>query len=179
MGKAAGLAAAGFLDGPFGMIAAMIMARANRAAKAQAVAELAPFPKTGLRSHRHRQPHGPDALGQPERHETPDPARVLTPWNPGSTASGSGSDSGSTVGGHGCSTGSGTPARCLPATTASEIVNRSARESVLMSGTEAAIAGAVASPQCFPADRPWSCSYRRFPFPADGGSHLPVIRCTA
>src|SRR6201985_598121 len=32
------------------------------------------------------------------------------------------------------------------------IVNRSARESVLMSGTEAAIAGAVASPQCFPAD---------------------------
>jgi len=75
MGKAAGLAAAGFLDGPFGMIAAMIMARANRAAKAQAVAELAPFPKTGLRSHRHRQPHGPDALGQPERHETPDPAR--------------------------------------------------------------------------------------------------------
>ena len=57
------------------MIAAMIMARANRAAEAKAVAELAPFPKTGLRSHRHRQPHGPSALGQPERHETPDPAR--------------------------------------------------------------------------------------------------------
>jgi len=75
IGKAAGLAAAGSFDGPFGMIAAMIMARANRAAEAKAVAELAPFPKTGLRSHRHRQPHGPDALGQPERHETPDPAR--------------------------------------------------------------------------------------------------------
>jgi hypothetical protein len=57
------------------MIAAMIMARANRAAEAKAVAELAPFPKTGPRSHRHRQPHGPGALGQPERHETPDPRR--------------------------------------------------------------------------------------------------------
>jgi hypothetical protein len=75
IGKAAGLAAAGSFDGPFGMIAAMIMVRANRAAEAKAVAELAPFPKTGLRSHRHRQPHGPGALGQPERHEAPDPAR--------------------------------------------------------------------------------------------------------
>ena len=44
-GKAAGLAAAGSFDGPFGMIAAMIMARANRAAEAKAVAELAPFPR--------------------------------------------------------------------------------------------------------------------------------------
>jgi len=65
IGKAAGLAAAGSFDGPFGMIAAMIMARASRAAEAKAVAELALFPKTGLRPHRHRQPHGPDALGQP------------------------------------------------------------------------------------------------------------------
>ena len=44
IGKAAGLAAAGF-DGPFGMIAAMTKARANRAAEAKAVAELAPFPR--------------------------------------------------------------------------------------------------------------------------------------
>ena len=43
---------------------------------------------------------------------------VLTPWNPGFTAPGRGSDSGSTVGGHGRGTGSGTPVRCLPATTA-------------------------------------------------------------
>src|SRR5690242_7934975 len=75
IGKAAGLAAAGSFDGPFGMIAAMIMARANRAAKAKAVAELAPFPKTGLRPHRHRQPQVRVRLGQPERHETPDPVR--------------------------------------------------------------------------------------------------------
>ena len=45
IGKAAGLAAAGSFDGPFGMIAAMIMARANRAAEAKAVAELAPVPE--------------------------------------------------------------------------------------------------------------------------------------
>jgi len=75
IGKAAGLAAAGSFDGPFGMIAAMIMARANRAAKAKAVAELARFPKTGL------SPIGTVSLtvrvrlGQPERHETPDPVR--------------------------------------------------------------------------------------------------------
>jgi len=60
------------------------------------------------------------------------------------------------------------PCSTPSATTASEIVNRSARESVLMSGTEAAIAGAVASPQCFPADTavelwlpPFSISRRR------------------
>ena len=41
IGKAAGLAAAGSFDGPFGMITAMIMARASRAAEAKAVAELA------------------------------------------------------------------------------------------------------------------------------------------
>jgi len=45
IGKAAGLAAAGSFDGPFGMIAAMTKARANRAAEAKAVAELAPFPR--------------------------------------------------------------------------------------------------------------------------------------
>jgi len=45
IGKAAGLAAAGSFDEPFGMIAAMIMARANRAAEAKAVAELAPVPE--------------------------------------------------------------------------------------------------------------------------------------
>jgi hypothetical protein len=46
------------------------------------------------------------------------------------------------------------PATCSTpsATSASEIVNRSAPVSVLRLGTEAAIAGAVASPQCFPAD---------------------------
>jgi hypothetical protein len=75
IGKAADMAAAGSCDGRFGMITAMTMTRANRAAEAKAVAELAPFPKTGLRSHRYRQPHGPGALGQPERHETPDPVR--------------------------------------------------------------------------------------------------------
>ena len=32
-------------------------------------------PKTGLKSHRHRQQHGPGAPGQLERHETPDPVR--------------------------------------------------------------------------------------------------------
>ena len=31
--------------------------------------------ETGLRPHRHRQHHGPDAPGQLERHETPDPVR--------------------------------------------------------------------------------------------------------
>ena len=31
--------------------------------------------KTGLRSHRHRQPHGSGPLGQLERHETLDPVR--------------------------------------------------------------------------------------------------------
>src|SRR6185437_13474358 len=143
--------------------------------------------------------------------------RVLTPWNPGFTASDSGSDSGSTVGGHGFGHTSQVPSSVFfellsldhliamtdlevtrndkelaalrrfgsdgalasaeqasrpcstpSATTASEIVNRSARESVLMSGTEAAIAGAVASPQCFPADTavelwlpPFSISRRR------------------
>src|SRR5690242_13694208 len=124
---------------------------------------------------------------------------VLAPCNPGFTASGSGSDSGSTVGGHGfghtsqvsssvffellsldhliamtdlevtgtdkalaalrrfgsdgalASAAGQRPARRHPRRQLA-IVNRSARESVLMSGTEAAIAGAVASPQCFPAD---------------------------
>jgi hypothetical protein len=33
------------------------------------------FPKTGLRPHRHHQHHGPDAPGQLERNETPDPVR--------------------------------------------------------------------------------------------------------
>jgi hypothetical protein len=32
-------------------------------------------PETGLRAHRHHQHHGPDAPGQLERHETPDPVR--------------------------------------------------------------------------------------------------------
>jgi hypothetical protein len=35
----------------------------------------APLPETGLRSHRHRQPHGPGAPGLAERHETPAPVR--------------------------------------------------------------------------------------------------------
>jgi len=50
----------------------------------------------------------------------------------------------------------------------SAAVNRSAPVSVLRLGTEAAIAGAVASPQCFPADPamelwlpPFSISRRR------------------
>src|SRR5437016_1862903 len=44
------------------------------------------FQITGLRPHRHPQPHGPDASGPLERHETPDP--VLARWNPGSSAVG-------------------------------------------------------------------------------------------
>ena len=84
------MAAAGSFDGPFGMIAAMIMARANRAAEAKAVAELAPFPKTGLRSHRHRQPHGPGARWASRNAMKPRIQCVLTPWNPGFTASTSG-----------------------------------------------------------------------------------------
>src|SRR6185312_14402278 len=209
--------------------AAMIMARANRAAEAKAVAELAPFPKTGLRPHRHRQPHGPGALGQPERHETPDPARsdavesrfhgarprvgqrlysrrARARHGFGHTSQVSSSnDSDNPVAGdqppaHRLLGQDGGPRRVVPAgqgavlplaerpvpgqrllraaqpatcstpsaTSASEIVNRSAWESVLMTGTEAAIAGAVASPQCFPADPavelwlpPFSISRRR------------------
>jgi len=45
IGKATGMAAAGeAFDGPIGIIAAAIMARANRAAEEEAVAELAPGP---------------------------------------------------------------------------------------------------------------------------------------
>ena len=42
IGKAADMAAAGSFDGPMGVIAAMIMARANRAAEQEAVAEPPP-----------------------------------------------------------------------------------------------------------------------------------------
>ena len=61
------MAAAGSFDGPIGIIAATIMARADHA-EAEAVAELASGP-------------GDDALvagfGPAERHETPDPAPAL------------------------------------------------------------------------------------------------------
>src|ERR1700757_613714 len=70
-------------------------------------------PKTGLRSHWHRQPHDPGVPGSLERHETPDPRRsdavkpgiqcvrrgALTPWNTGSSASGG---SGPEAGGPAC-----------------------------------------------------------------------------
>jgi len=36
-------------------------------------------PETGLRSRRHHQHRSPGAPGQPKRHETPDPVRVLSP----------------------------------------------------------------------------------------------------
>ena len=48
-----------------------------------------PFPKTGLRSHRHRQPHGPGALGS-QNAMKPRTQCALTHWNPGFTACGSG-----------------------------------------------------------------------------------------
>jgi Sigma-70 region 2 len=65
-------------------------------------------PETGLKSHRHHQPHDPSAAGQFERHEIPDPVRsgavepriqcvcaiVLAQWNPGFSAFGRGQGAG-------------------------------------------------------------------------------------